>query len=214
MLIAIEGLDGAGKRTLVDGLAAELSARGVGVGRIAFPRYDGDVHGELIADALHGNLGDLPDSVYAMAVLFALDRRAAAPRLASLTARYDVVLCDRYVASNAAYGAARLRQDATGPFVDWVRRFELARIHVPAPAAQLLLRTPVELATTRAGRRATGDPAHARDAYEADSELQQRCATVYEQLAAAGWVSRWLVVDDAAAHPADVADDLVRTAGA
>ncbi|MGH3536415.1 MAG: dTMP kinase, partial [Pseudonocardiaceae bacterium] len=57
-LVVIEGLDGAGKRTLADGLVTALSARGASVARIAFPRYDLDVHAELARDALYGRLGD------------------------------------------------------------------------------------------------------------------------------------------------------------
>ena len=39
------------------------------------------MHADLARDALHGRLGDLVDSVHGMAVLFALDRRAAADDL-------------------------------------------------------------------------------------------------------------------------------------
>jgi hypothetical protein len=53
--------------------------------------------------ALVGRHGDLASSVYAMAVLFALDRAAAAERIAGLCDSHDVVILDRYVASNAAY---------------------------------------------------------------------------------------------------------------
>ena len=42
------------------------------------------------------------------ALLFALDRRAAAPEIRDLLTSHDVLLLDRYVTSNAAYGSARL----------------------------------------------------------------------------------------------------------
>src|SRR5204862_5655602 len=115
-LVVIEGLDGAGKRTLAERLTAALEARGGTVARFAFPRYTEDVHAELVRDALYGRMGDLAGSVHGMAVLFALDRRAAAPALRAAVASHDVVLVDRYVASNPAYGAARLRQSAAGAF--------------------------------------------------------------------------------------------------
>jgi dTMP kinase len=91
-LVVIEGLDGAGKRTLVDALDAALSARGTSVARMAFPRYDFDVHAELARDALYGRLGDLAGSVHGMAVLFALDRRGAVEQLRALRCGHDVVL--------------------------------------------------------------------------------------------------------------------------
>lgn len=192
--MVIEGLDGAGKRTLADALTGALAARGRSVRRAAFPRYDG-VHGQLVADALHGRAGDLADSVYGMAALFALDRREAADQLRAALAEADVLLVDRYLASNAAYGAARLRQPAPGPFTDWVLDRELGRFGIPAPDLQLLLRVPSEVAAARAAHRESTDAGRTRDAYESDDELQARCAEAYDGLAAASWVSPWTVLD-------------------
>ena len=39
MLIAIEGVDGAGKRTLSEGLRKAFEAVGMSVATLAFPRY-------------------------------------------------------------------------------------------------------------------------------------------------------------------------------
>jgi dTMP kinase len=196
-LVVIEGLDGAGKRTLADGLVCALSACGASVARMAFPRYDLDVHAELARDALYGRLGDLAGSVHGMAVLFALDRRAAAEQLRTLRCGHDVVLLDRYVASNAAYGAARLHEDAQGPFVEWLRGLEVDRFGVPVPDLQLLLRVPLSVAAVRADRRADADSARAKDLYETDHGLQARCAAVYDGLAASGWLAPWSVLDGA-----------------
>lgn len=196
-LIVIEGLDGAGKRTLADRLAAALAERGAGVARLAFPRYGTNVHADLIADALHGRLGDLGDSVHGMAVLFALDRHAAAADIRAARAAHDVVLLDRYVASNAAYGAARLRQDARGEFVAWVRALEIDRFDLPKPDLQLLLRVAPELAAQRSVHRERTESDRERDTWESDAGLQARCAAVYDQLAAEDWLSPWRVVDGA-----------------
>jgi len=72
VLIVIEGLDGAGKRTLTEGLRSEFEAAGKSVATLAFPRYGHSIHADVAAEALHGEHGDLADSVYAMAMLFAL----------------------------------------------------------------------------------------------------------------------------------------------
>jgi dTMP kinase len=196
-LVAIEGLDGAGKRTLADALSAALLVQNASVARLGFPRYD--------ADALYGRLGDLAESVHGMAVLFALDRRDAAETLRALRRRHDVVLLDRYVASNAAYGAARLHEDAGGPFVEWVRELEVERFDVPVPDVQLLLRVPISVASARADRRAEADSARRKDRYETDHELQTRCAAVYDGLVAAGWLAPWSVSDGVATGLSDLA---------
>jgi dTMP kinase len=202
-LVTVEGLDGAGKRTLVDALAEALIERGARVARAAFPRYHTDVYGPLLADALHGRLGDLSDSVYGMAVLFALDRRAGADEVRAALRDADVLLVDRYLASNAAYGAARLGQSAADEFVEWIRVLELEWFAIPPPDLQLLLRTPREVAAERAAGRAAADPTRTPDTYESDAELQRRCGEVYDQLAEANWVSPWRVVDGAAHAPVD-----------
>lgn len=197
-LVVIEGLDGAGKRTLADALTAALHDRGASVARLAFPRYDADVHAALARDALYGRMGDLAASVHGMATLFALDRRDAGDHLRTLTAQHDVVLCDRYVASNAAYGAARLHETAGGAFITWVHALEIERFALPVPDAQLLLRVPVHVAAARAEGRAAADVGRARDGYESDAGLQARCAAVYDELAATRWLAPWHVVHGAA----------------
>lgn len=194
-LIVIEGLDGAGKRTLADALS---SVFGVRVARFAFPRYDEDIHAELVRDALHGRLGDTADSVYGMTLLFALDRRAAAPAIRGALAGSDVVLVDRYLASAAAYGAARLHQDAAGDFARWVRELEIERFGIPVPDHQLYLAVPRAVAAERAAHRERTEAGRERDAYESDDGLQERTGAVYEQLAARGWLSPWTVLDGSA----------------
>jgi dTMP kinase len=197
MLLVIEGLDGAGKRTLADKLIAALAERGARVGRLAFPRYGADVHADLVSDALHGRLGDLAQSVHGMAMLFALDRQGAAAGIRADLGTHDVVLLDRYVASNAAYGAARLHQDAHGEFVEWVRAIEIDRFGLPVPDLQLLLRVTPELAAERSSHRERTEADRDRDTWESDGGLQARCGAVYDQLAEDGWLSPWRVLDGA-----------------
>ena len=198
-LVVIEGLDGAGKRTLTDRLLRALHARGARTATYAFPRYDDDVHAELVRDALHGRHGDLGESAYGMAVLFALDRRDAADGIRTALAAHDVVLADRYVASNAAYGAARLHEDADGAFVTWVHALEVERFGIPVPDGHLLLDLSHAVAAERAAHRERTEPGRVRDRNEADLALQGRVGEVYRAFAATGWLAPWTVLDGAAA---------------
>ena len=208
MLTVIEGLDGAGKRTLTQGLERELRALGRSVTTIAFPRYGQSITADLASEALHGRHGDLAESVYAMAVLFALDRAGAKDQIAEACRDHDVVILDRYVASNAAYSAARLHQDADGEMVAWVGELEYGRFGLPRPDHQILLDVPVELAAERAERRAGREADRARDAYERDAGLQQRTGAVYAELAGRDWHGSWTVVD-ADVDPAKLAASLL-----
>jgi dTMP kinase len=209
-LVVIEGLDGAGKRTLADRLTKALHGAGATVTSLAFPRYGHSVHADLVREALHRGHGDLAGSVYGMGLLYALDRRDAADEIRTGLKTHDVVLLDRYVASNAAYAAARLRQGADGEVVRWVRELEIDRFGLPVPDAQLLLRVAPEVAAVRAEGRERTESGRARDSFESDDGLQARCAAVYDELAAGSFLSPWHVVDGASTVDADtLVDDLL-----
>lgn len=193
-LIAVEGLDGAGKNTLVTGLVRRWQEAGSRVSTFTFPRYGQSVFADIAAEALHGEHGDLRSSVYAMAMLFALDRQSAAPAIESALAENDVVIADRYVASNAAYSAARLGEPADGAVVTWITDTEFGRFALPKPAHHLLIGIPAEIAMARAAARAEADPGRGRDLYERDSDLQLRVDQTYRDLAAASWIAPWTAV--------------------
>jgi dTMP kinase len=201
-LVVIEGLDGAGKRTLAEALTKALHDAGASVATLDFPRYGRSVYADFVREALHHEHGDLADSVYGMGLLYALDRRDAVEEIRAGLKVHDVVLLDRYVASNAAYGAARLHQDAHGEFVRWVHEVEIERFGLPVPTAQLLYQVAPEVAAARVMRRAANEEGRALDAFESDDDLQARCARVYEQLAATAWLSPWRVVDGGAIQDA------------
>src|SRR5256885_6694958 len=57
-LIAIEGIDGSGKRTQVDLLTLTLKARGHSVYSTGFPQYD-SWFGKMVGQFLNGELGSL-----------------------------------------------------------------------------------------------------------------------------------------------------------
>lgn len=95
---------------MIGKVESELRRGGTSIATLDFPRYGKSIHADLAAEALKGSHGDLAESVNAMAVLFALDRAGAADRISDLLSANDIVLLDRYVASNAAYNAARAHQ--------------------------------------------------------------------------------------------------------
>lgn len=196
MLIAIEGIDGAGKNTLVQALRRSFHAE-----YVSFPRYQESAVAQLIDRALHNTMGDLIDSVYGMATLFALDRAEARDLLNRYAASSEVLLLDRYVASNAAYSAARLKDYS---IVDWVAELEFGTLQLPRPALQVWLSTETELAAYRARTRAEQDSTRSLDIYESDADLQSRTSHAYRRLAESTWESPWLVAS-AEENPDDVA---------
>ncbi|MGI8418835.1 MAG: dTMP kinase [Nakamurella sp.] len=195
-LIVIEGLDGSGKQTLARRLTAQIEASGGLVRSMAFPRYGDSIAADLVREMLYGRLGDLTDSVYGSALLFSLDRQDAVADIRAAVAGNDVVLLDRYVSSNAAYGAARLGgPDVDTGFPEWVRQLEIDRFGLPLPDRQLLLATPVDLSAERAAGRASEQSDRALDRFESDAALQYRTAGMYRLLADSSYLSSWTVLE-------------------
>ena len=75
--IAIEGIDGAGKRTQIDMLADWLGRAGIAFSRMSFPRYE-SFFGRLVARFLNGDFGPLEKvDAHFSALLYAGDRLEA-----------------------------------------------------------------------------------------------------------------------------------------
>src|SRR5699024_2274246 len=218
MIIACESIDGDGQNTLVTALEDELLARELPVARVSFPRYEDSVHAQLAQRALTGKMGDLIDSVHGMATLFALDRAEVAEQLEDLDADCYTGLTDRFVASNAAYPAARLAgaaaegedpvDPAEHPVGQWVRCLWIDDLGSPVPDLQVLVDASAEVAGERAKSREQRAAPRSRAAYESDGGLQQRTLEAYRSLAAARWLGPWQVVASEAGGVAERASQL------
>jgi dTMP kinase len=170
-LVAVEGIDGSGKTTLVRALARALRGRGRSV---ATRREPADrVLGALAARA--GARDPWTGGIY-----FTLDRFAARPALVRDLAGHDIVLSDRSLYSTLAYQGSAL----TAP-----QRARLARLQPGAtvvPDEVVLL----DLAPGAARRRRHLRPG-ALEPLEREA-VQRRVAREYRRLARRG---AWIVVD-------------------
>lgn len=186
-LVAVEGLDGAGKTTQVALLADALSAVDV----VSFPRYD-TFFGRHIRDLLAATGEPSAQSVdpRSMALWYALDRVQWARDRKPVPD--GVVLLNRYTLSNAVYQSARA-QDPT--LFDWVLRLEFEELGLPRPDLTVVLDVGPETSQRRVGSRGE------RDVYERATDLLAR---VREGYLAAAANQRDVVVVDAAGAPSDV----------
>jgi dTMP kinase len=185
-LLAVEGIDGAGKGTQVELLAGALRARGLDPFKISFPRYQ-SFFGQSVTRYLTGEFGRL-DQVdpHFSALLYAGDRFEAKSEIESALAAGRLVIADRYTGSNAAHQGARVPPERRREFLEWLRRLEYQVFGMPHEDLVLYLRVPVDEAVRRTARRA---PRLDRDIQEADRQHLEGAAGVYEQLAAErGWV--------------------------
>src|SRR5436190_2253058 len=109
MLLAIEGIDGAGKNTQAGLLRTRAEASGLSAAVLSFPRYGETRYAQFVADYLNGAYGDLGSvGAHFAALLYAGDRMESRDTVRALAEAHDLVVFDRYVASNLAYQAAKL----------------------------------------------------------------------------------------------------------
>ena len=138
--LAIEGLDGAGKGTQTKALVARAEAAGLSVASFAFPRYGQSFFSGLIADYLNGRYGPKEASHPLFpAMLFAAERFEEAAGLRELLAAHDLVIVDRYAASNMAYQTARLAPEAARALAEDIAEIEYGVFAIPRPDLTLLL---------------------------------------------------------------------------
>src|ERR1700745_961423 len=141
-LIAIEGIDGSGKRTQVGLLAAALRTQGHSVCSTGFPQY-GSWFGKMVGQFLNGELGPL-ESVdpHFTAMLYAGDRFEAKPRLESSLNEGKIVLVDRYIGSNLAHQVALAKPEKRAEFLRWIEHLEYSVYGLPRESLILYLRVP------------------------------------------------------------------------
>lgn len=196
MLVSIEGIDGCGKGTQTARIIDRARASGARAATLTFPRY-GETHfSESISAYLNGDYGDL-QSVPARfaALLYAGDRLESRDELESLIAGHDLVVLDRYVASNLAYQAARVPPDERAALTQWIARVEFDVYHLPKPDLQILLDVPADVArglVDRKGRRTY--TTKKADLHEADVTYLAAVREVYHALARHDEQGAWRTV--------------------
>ena len=185
MLVVLEGLDGAGKSTQVRKLRKYLETV-CGTGDyIHFPRYDAPVYGNLISRFLRGDYGSL-DTVHPqlVALLYAEDRRQAAPYMKSELAAGKTLLLDRYVYSNIAYQCAKMHDIAGAEELRrWIIDTEYRDFGLPVPDLNIFLDVPIGFVEKKLSADRNGQDRDylngGRDIHEADLDFQMRVRDVY-----------------------------------
>lgn len=185
-LIAIEGIDGSGKRTQMDLLAQALEARGGTLLRISFPRYE-SFFGKMVAGFLNGDFGQLEQvDPHFSALLYAGDRLEARGKLEEALAAGRTILADRYIASNLAHQTARVAPERRGAFLAWLKHLEYTVYALPAEDLVIYLRVPAAEAQRLVGQKNAREyTRQKRDLQEADLLHLEEAAAVYDQLARA-----------------------------
>ncbi len=182
-LIAVEGIDGSGKRTQVELLTLSLKARGHSVFPTGFPQYD-SWFGKMVGQFLNGDLGPL-ESVdpHFTAMLYAGDRFEAKPKLESALNNGQIVLVDRYIGSNLAHQTARVPPTERSEFLKWIEHLEYKIYGLPRETLALYLRVPPPAAQALVARKsARSYTAVKQDLLEASLSHLEDAAGMYDSL--------------------------------
>src|SRR4029450_8923791 len=137
-LIVFEGLDQSGKQTQAELLRDWLKKEGHRARLVSFPDYGTSI-GEEIARALQG---EREYGAEVMQLLYVANRYERKPDLQRWLDGGLILVCDRYLASSVAYGAA------FGLSADWLINMQR---FLPPPALTILLDIAPETAGPRKG---------------------------------------------------------------
>jgi len=193
VLVAIEGIDGAGKGTQAELFCKRAKAEGITCTVLSFPRYGENAFAEGIAAYLNGDFGS-SDSVHGKlaSLLYAGDRYATRPALMSALQGNEVVVCDRYVASNMAHQAAKLPQEERDDFIAWLGEIEFGIYQMPKPELTVLLDMPLQAARQLVrSKDVRGYTSLEEDIHEKDHEFMSSSREVFLALADAQAEGAW-----------------------
>jgi dTMP kinase len=184
-LIAIEGIDGAGKGTQAGRLVSALRELGLRVDTLQFPRYSATNFGGAIGDFLNGRFGSLGQvHPQLAAVLYAGDRFESRPLLMQMMDDNDVVVLDRFVGSNLAHQSAKLDGAERTALVDWIEKIEYEVFQLPRPKLTVLIDMSSQMSRELVARKATRDYTDQEaDLQEADLPYLERVRRCYLALA-------------------------------
>jgi len=191
--IALEGIDGSGKRTQLEMLSRALRSRGVAHVTISFPNYGG-FFGRMVARYLNGEFGGLSEvDVHFSALLYAGDRLENKLQLEENLAQGKMVLADRYIGSNLAHQGARVPRQQLPEFLRWLEQLEYGVYGLPREDIVIYLRLPPAKAQTMVGRKNTrGYTRRRHDLQEANLAHLEAAASVYGRLATR---RKWHAID-------------------
>jgi dTMP kinase len=181
--IAIEGIDGSGKRTQLEMLERALRSSGYSTCSVAFPQYE-SWFGKMVGRFLNGEFGPL-ESVdpHFTALLYAGDRFEAKPQLEAALNAGRVILADRYIGSNLAHQVARAPADKRSEFLRWIEHLEYNIYGLPRENLILYLRVPpVHAQNLIARKSARSYTAAKKDLQESSLRHLEAAAEMYDML--------------------------------
>ena len=146
--IAIEGIDGSGKRTLAENLKKKLEEQNVEAEIISFPRHKEDYSSDLVDKFLYEGLTFMNDEYKAMreGMLYVIDRMVCLSRKRennkSILDEFNdgkVLIFDRYMSSNFIHRSKHMTREELDVYITKMKYIEYHLIGLPEPDVTFVL---------------------------------------------------------------------------
>lgn len=189
-LIVLEGLDGAGKSTQIQLLQDLLTKRNIEYRYMHFPQTDPPkgLYGQMVANFLKGEYGDV-NNVHPslVSLLYAGDREHAKTTIQGWLDNGFTVILDRYVYSNMAFQAAKVRdKNEKLELCKWLHHLEFEYNGIPQPTLSIFLHMPFSFISRKLTDARNGDSRNyldgKTDIHESSLDLQKQVEQEYLRL--------------------------------
>ncbi len=180
LLIAVEGIDGAGKRTLCSFIKKFLESHDFEVIQFAYPDYSSS-WGKIIENYLHDRMDlNINEQFFAYFIDILKDQ----DRIRGLLEEGKIVLTDRYFSSTVAFQCAKgFSYQKALSIIDVMEVIE--------PDLTLFIRIPPELASKR-----KFEQKRSLDRHEKDTKLLENVDVMYEKMVENDILSKkWIKID-------------------
>lgn len=146
--LAIEGIDGSGKRTLAENLKKKFEDLGLETEIISFPRHKEDYSSDLVDKFLYEGLKFNDDEFKAVreGMLYAIDRLVCLGRIRengkSLIDEYNedkLLIFDRYISSNFIHRCNDMSEEELKVYIQRMKYLEYTVLGLPKPDITLVL---------------------------------------------------------------------------
>lgn len=146
--LAIEGIDGSGKRTLAENLKKKFESIGINTEIISFPRHKEEFSGELVDKFLYEGLRFNDDEFKEIreGMLYAIDRMVSLGRVRengkSKLDEYNedkLFIFDRYLSSNFIHRCNSMNEKELMSYIRTMKYIEFKLLGLPEPDITLVL---------------------------------------------------------------------------
>ena len=184
--LAIEGIDGSGKRTLAENLKKKFEELNIDTEIISFPRHKEEFSGELVDKFLYEGLRFNDDKYKAIreGMLYAIDRMVSLGRIRengkSKLDEYNenkLLIFDRYLSSNFIHRCNNMSKKDLMSYIRTMKYIEFKLLGLPEPDITLVLSVKPEVSYENILKRGreTDDNESIENLTKAYNNLQKLC---------------------------------------